>query len=204
MKPDRNIDITAELSFFHISVGRSTPSHELLEFFEIGEDICLGTKIWLRDDLHQRRTSTIVVTESLASCMDELARVILDMHMMYTKGTIHTLDDRTYLSSHRYRLIELSDLISHREIWIKITLTIKNTHLSYLRSECMSRPDSKIDDSGRYRRQHPRESHTHRTDMDIGLWSKIDSIRTTTEHLGMRLDTDMGFETHDDLVFFAV
>jgi hypothetical protein len=124
--------------------------------------------------------------------------------MMYTKSPIDSLDNRPYLTSHRYRFIELRDLIPHREIWIKITLAIKDAHFSYLRSECMTCPDSEIDDSGRYRRQHPRESHTHGTDMDIGLWSKIDSIRTTTEHLGMRLDTDMGFETHDDLVFFTV
>ena len=101
--------------------------------------------------------------------MDELASIILDMHMMYAESAIYSLDDSSYLTAHSYRLIELRDLIPHREIWIKITLAIKNTHFSYLRSECMTCSDSEIDDSGRYRRQHPRESHTHRTDMDIGL-----------------------------------
>ena len=68
----------------------------------------------------------------------------------------------------------------------------------------MTRSYSEIDDSCRERREHARESHTDRTDMDIRLTRELERIRTAAEHLRMRLHTDMGLESHDDLVFFAI
>jgi hypothetical protein len=144
----RYIDITPELSFFHIGIRGSAPSHQFLELFEVGEDICPRAEVWLRDDLHQWGTSSVVVTECTTSCMDELASVVLDMHMMDAEYSIHPIDDRPDLASHRYRLIELSDLVSHREIRIKVALAIKHTRLHHCRSECMPSSDSEIDDSG--------------------------------------------------------
>ena len=139
----------------------------------------------MRDDLHEWRTCAIVVTESFSPCMDELACVILDMHMMYTKNPELALDQGPNLATISYRLIELSNLVSHREVRIEVALAIEYTRLLYGRSECVRCSDGEINDSGRDSRQHPRESHTYRTHMDIGFTRELECVLTTAEHLGV-------------------
>jgi hypothetical protein len=61
---------------------------------------------------------------------------------------------------------------------------------------------SEIDDSCRKCRKHPRKSHTDRTDIHIWFFCELERIRTATEHLGVRLHSDVGLESHDEFVFF--
>jgi len=204
MRTNRYIDITAKLPLLHVGIRCTTPTHELLELFEVGEDVGLGPEVWLRHNLHKRGACTIVVTESLASCVDELARVVLYMHMMYAECLLYSLDERTYLSPVGNRMIHLCDLVSHREIWVKVALAVEFTVFLDITPECMTRADSEVDDTCRECREHPRKTHTDRTDIGIGFICEFDGILTATKHLGIGLDTNMSLETHDDLVFINI
>jgi hypothetical protein len=144
---DRDIDITAQLPLLHIRIGRTTPAHQLLEFLQISEDIGLGSEVWLSHYLHEWRTCTVVVTESFSPCMDELTGIVLDMHVMDAERPNLSVDHRTNLSPIGNRLIELCDLVSHREIRVEVALAIEHTQLLYLATERMARTDSEIDDT---------------------------------------------------------
>lgn len=39
--------------------------------------------------------------------------------------------------------------------------------------------------------------------MHVWLGSELERVCTTTEHFGMRLDSDVGLESHDDFVCFG-
>ena len=136
--------------------------------------------------------------------MDELPRIILDMHMMDTKYLHCIIDQSLHFPAIRDRMIELGDLVSHREIWIEVALAIEYTLFFDTTPQSMTRTNSEIDDSGRECRKHPREAHTDWTDIDVWLIGELERIHTAAEHFGMRLDTDMSLETHDDFVFFAI
>ncbi len=67
--------------------------------------------------------------------------------MMYAEYLFYSFDECTYLTSYSDGMIHLCDLISHRKIRIKVTLTIEFTHFLNLTSKCMARADSKVNNS---------------------------------------------------------
>ncbi len=76
---DRDIHITAQLSFFHIGVRGVYESQEFLQLLEVCQYLVPTAKIRLCHDLHEGTASTIVVDERL-SCVDELSGIRLQMH----------------------------------------------------------------------------------------------------------------------------
>jgi hypothetical protein len=79
--------------------------------------------------------------------MDELTGIVLDMHVMDAERPNLSVDHRTNLSPIGNRLIELCDLVSHREIRVEITLAIEYTLLHDFTPHRMSRSDPEIDDT---------------------------------------------------------
>ena len=104
---------------------------------------------------------------------------------MYTKYLYFIIDEGSYFSSDGDRVVELRDLISHRKVWIEVTLTIEYTLFHDLTPHRMTCSYCEIYDSLRKSRKHTGESHTDRADIHIWLGGELDRIRTTTEHFGV-------------------
>jgi hypothetical protein len=117
--------------------------------------------------------------------MHEFSSVIFDMHVMDTKSFELPIDKCTDFPALTDRLIHLSNLISHRQIRVEITLSIEKTLCLRSSAKCMRGSHGEVDNPRRKSREHTRKSHTDRTDIDIWLWGKLDRICTGTKHFCM-------------------
>ena len=204
MRANRNIHITTQLSFFHIRIRSTTPTHQFLNFFKVREHISFGTKIWLCHNFHKWRTRTIVVTKRFSISMHKFPGIIFDMHMMNAESFQFAINKSSNFPAHRDWMVHLRNLVRHRQIRIKIAFSVKFTHILHMGRKCVTRANCQIYDTLRKCRQLSRKSHTNGTNMNIWLWRQISRILTSTKHFRLRLDTHMRFETHNNLVFIVI
>src|SRR4030095_6961900 len=97
------------------------------------------------------------------------------------------------------RLIVLRNLISLRQVWVKVILAGKDRSLinAAVQSHRRQRGELyRLRVEYRQRTRHPQTDRTH-----IGIWSRSEASRAGTENLTHSKKLDVDFQTNNRLVF---
>ncbi len=77
----RNIGVTAQLAFFHVTFGNAEVRHQRMEFLHICLGLFRSAQVWFADDLQQGSPGAVEVHKARLSggFMHELSGVFLDV-----------------------------------------------------------------------------------------------------------------------------
>ena len=126
---NRDICLNAHLPVLHLRIGGADGAQQEAELFGVAAGRFRITNVWLGHDLKQRNTGAVVVDEAGALPVTPLLvpkarRILFEVRAVNAHAT--RSGARRYLNGAVLgeREVELTDLVSLREVWIEVVLAI--------------------------------------------------------------------------------
>ena len=195
---DRDVDVRAHVAFFKIAVGNSGVDENFLERRQIGDRLVGAGHVRLGDDLHERGSAAVEVHSRRLCVMVDLRGVLFKMDVVDAdeflrsvgKGDFHAAADAQ-------RIAVFGNLVILGHIGIEIVLAVESRVAVDLAAEHHAAHDRELHGLFVHDRQRPGIAETYGADVGVGFAARLQE--TAAEHLGVRLELDVGFQS--DCVF---
>src|SRR6516165_2430910 len=193
----RDVAVAAQRALLHVAVAGAEIAQDRAQFAQIETGLLGAPQIGLRDDLHQRDTGPVQIHESQGRMLvvQALAGILLEMQpgdADLAHGPVGHVQTDPAVSDNR--LLILRDLITGRQVGIKVVLALEDAVQVDLGIEAEPGLDRLLNAKPVNDRQHPRKRGVDRRNLGVGLRPEIGrrpgkqlSLR---DHLSMDLDPD--------------
>ena len=133
--------------------------------------------------------------------MRQLAGILLQMYAADADGLLALRRPDHQPAVHSQRLLVLRDLIALGQIGIEIILTREDAGVLHLAFQRQSDTDGKFDGSLIHDRQRARHARTDGTNRTVGRRGSAVHNLAAAEHLRLRLEFSVDFESDNRFVF---